>query len=89
MRQSMDWILAAVANKTRSIRDQIECGFISAVSRSVRGEDFSGRTGTVRLEALTGDREGQHRITADTALRLAYFFGGDAQTWLNSAKPFC
>ena len=48
-----------------------------------------------RLEQLTGDRQGQHSIrindivlerrgiSADTALRLCRFFGGDAQSWLN------
>ena len=46
-----------------------------------------------RLEALKGDRKGQHSIreivhgkrsiTADTALRLGKFFGISAQYWLN------
>lgn len=35
---------------------------------------------TSRINAIVNGRRG---ITADTALRLARFFGGDAQTWLN------
>ena len=47
-----------------------------------------------RLEALKGNRQGQHSIrineivhgkrtiTAETALRLAAFFGTDAQSWV-------
>ena len=27
-------------------------------------------------------------ITADTALRLAYYFGGDAQSWLNLQSTY-
>ena len=33
-----------------------------------------------RLNDIVLERRG---VTADTALRLAAFFGGDAQTWLN------
>lgn len=33
-----------------------------------------------RINDIVLERRG---ITADTALRLAHFFGGDAQSWLN------
>lgn len=33
-----------------------------------------------RVNDIVLERRG---VTADTALRLAHFFGGDAQTWLN------
>ncbi|STZ13616.1 Uncharacterized HTH-type transcriptional regulator ybaQ [Moraxella caviae] len=33
-----------------------------------------------RINEIVRERRG---ITADTALRLARYFGGDAQTWLN------
>jgi addiction module HigA family antidote len=35
---------------------------------------------TPRLNEVARERRG---ITADTALRLARYFGGDAQSWLN------
>jgi antitoxin HigA-1 len=35
---------------------------------------------TPRLNEVVRERRG---ITADTALRLARYFGGDAQSWLN------
>ena len=35
------------------------------------------------LEALKGDWAGQHGITVYTTLRLAAFFGTDAQSWGN------
>jgi plasmid maintenance system antidote protein VapI len=34
------------------------------------------------LEALGGNRKGQRRITADTALRLARYFNMTPQYWL-------
>ena len=33
-----------------------------------------------RINDIVLERRG---VSADTALRLAYFFGGDAQSWLN------
>jgi proteic killer suppression protein len=48
-----------------------------------------------RLEALRGNRKGRYNIrindvvrgrrgvSADTAMRLARYFGGDARSWLN------
>jgi len=53
-----------------------------------------------RLEKLGGDRSGQHsirvneivhgkrRITADTALRLARYFGTSDRFWLNLQSRF-
>lgn len=35
---------------------------------------------TARIDEIVRERRG---ITADTALRLARFFGADAQSWLN------
>ncbi len=38
------------------------------------------RVPATRLHEIVKERRG---ITADTAMRLARFFGGDAQSWLN------
>ncbi|HRH77674.1 MAG TPA: HigA family addiction module antitoxin, partial [Cellvibrionaceae bacterium] len=38
------------------------------------------RVPATRLHKITNQRRS---ITADTALRLARYFGGDAQSWLN------
>jgi antitoxin HigA-1 len=37
----------------------------------------------VPTNRITGILNGQRAITADTALRLAHFFGTSAQFWLN------
>lgn len=38
-----------------------------------------------RINDIVRERRG---ITADTALRLARYFGGDAQTWLNLQSTY-
>lgn len=38
-----------------------------------------------RINDIVREKRG---ITADTALRLARFFGGDAQTWLNLQSTY-
>ena len=38
-----------------------------------------------RINDIVRERRG---ITADTALRLAHYFGGDAQTWLNLQSTY-
>lgn len=38
-----------------------------------------------RINDIVRERRG---ITADTALRLAQYFGGDAQSWLNLQKTY-
>lgn len=37
-----------------------------------------------RINEIVRERRG---ITADTAMRLARYFGGDARSWLNLQKP--
>jgi addiction module HigA family antidote len=41
-----------------------------------------------RLEKLSGDRKGPRGIRADTALRLARYFGTTADFWLNLQKDY-
>jgi addiction module HigA family antidote len=38
-----------------------------------------------RINDIVLERRG---VTADTALRLSYFFGGDAQSWLNLQSTY-
>lgn len=40
---------------------------------------------TTRINDVVREKRG---ITADTALRLALYFGGDAQSWLNLQSQF-
>jgi len=40
---------------------------------------------TTRLHEIVNERRS---VTADTALRLARYFGGDAQSWLNLQTAF-
>ncbi len=43
------------------------------------------RVPATRLHEIVKERRG---ITADTAMRLARFFGGDAQSWLNLQSAY-
>lgn len=43
------------------------------------------RAPATRLHEIVNE---QRSITADTALRLAQFFGGDAQSWLNLQSAY-
>jgi addiction module HigA family antidote len=60
------------------------------------GEHLAAKLGTLNMSAtelarrisvptnrVTGILNGQRAITADTALRLAHFFGTSAESWLN------
>jgi addiction module HigA family antidote len=43
------------------------------------------RVPATRLHEIVKERRA---VTADTAMRLARFFGGDAQSWLNLQSAF-
>lgn len=43
------------------------------------------RVTPARINGIVRERRG---VTADTALRLARYFGGDAQSWLNPQSRF-
>lgn len=47
-----------------------------------------GRNIQVPTNRITAILNGQRRITGDTALRLAHFFGTSAQFWLNLQKLY-
>jgi antitoxin HigA-1 len=54
--------------------------YIEPLGLSVNALAIALRVPSTRLHEITRERRG---ITADTALRLARYFGGDAQSWLN------
>ncbi|MEX0731957.1 MAG: HigA family addiction module antitoxin [Aquisalimonadaceae bacterium] len=54
--------------------------YLAPLGLSVNALATSLRVPSTRLHEITRERRG---ITADTALRLARYFGGDAQSWLN------
>ena len=54
--------------------------FLKPASLSVNALAKALRVPTPRINDIVLQRRG---ITADTAMRLARYFGGDAQSWLN------
>lgn len=54
--------------------------YLAPLGLSVNALALALRVPSTRLYAIVNERR---RITADTALRLARYFGGDAQSWLN------
>jgi addiction module HigA family antidote len=54
--------------------------YLLPLEMSVNALAMQLRIPATRLHEITKERRG---ITADTAMRLAHYFGGDAQSWLN------
>jgi len=54
--------------------------YLGPLNLSVNGLAQALRVPATRLHEIVKERRA---ITADTALRLARYFGGDAQTWMN------
>jgi len=54
--------------------------YLGPLDLSVNGLAQALRVPATRLHEIVKERRA---ITADTALRLARYFGGDAQTWMN------
>src|SRR5579864_1519172 len=54
--------------------------FLRPAGLSANGLAKALRVPTPRINDIVRERRG---ITADTAMRLARYFGGDAQSWLN------
>ena len=54
--------------------------YLLPLGMSVNALAMQLRIPATRLHEITKERRG---ITADTAMRLARYFGGDAQSWLN------
>jgi addiction module HigA family antidote len=54
--------------------------FLAPAGMSVNALATALRVPATRLHEIVNERRG---ISADTAMRLARYFGGDAQSWLN------
>jgi addiction module HigA family antidote len=54
--------------------------YLLPLEMSVNALAMQLRIPATRLHEITKERRG---ITTDTAMRLAHYFGGDAQSWLN------
>lgn len=54
--------------------------YLGPLDMSVNGLAQALRVPATRLHEIVKERRA---ITADTALRLARYFGGDAQSWMN------
>ncbi len=59
--------------------------FLTPLDMSVNALAIQLRVPATRLHEIVKERRG---ITADTAMRLARYFGGDAQSWLNLQSSY-
>lgn len=59
--------------------------FLAPLALSVNALAQSLRVPTTRLHEIVKERRA---VTPDTALRLARYFGGDAQSWLNLQSSY-
>jgi addiction module HigA family antidote len=59
--------------------------YLVPLGMSVNGLATRLRVPTTRLHEIVKERRA---ITADTAMRLAQYFGGDAQSWLNLQSAY-
>ena len=59
--------------------------YLQPLSISVNALAVKLRVPATRLHEIVKERRS---VTADTAMRLARFFGGDAQSWLNLQSSY-
>jgi addiction module HigA family antidote len=59
--------------------------FLKPVGMSVNALAQGLRVPATRLHEIVNERRA---VSADTAMRLAQYFGGDAQSWLNLQAAF-
>ena len=59
--------------------------YLTPLGMSVNALATKLRVPTTRLHEIVKERRA---ITADTAMRLAQYFGGDAQSWLNLQSAY-
>lgn len=59
--------------------------FLDPLGMSVNALAQQLRVPATRLHEIVNERRG---VSADTAMRLARFFGGDAQSWLNLQSAY-
>ncbi|HEY1075198.1 MAG TPA: HigA family addiction module antitoxin [Fontimonas sp.] len=70
------------SNKMRAVHpgEILREDFLAPAGMSVNALATALRVPATRLHEIVNERRG---ISADTAMRLARYFGGDAQSWLN------
>lgn len=59
--------------------------FLGPLSLSVNALAQALRVPSTRLHEIVKERRS---VTADTAMRLAIYFGGDAESWMNLQSTF-
>jgi addiction module HigA family antidote len=59
--------------------------YLAPLAMSVNALAIKLRVPATRLHEIVKERRA---ITADTAMRLAQYFGGDAQSWLNLQSAY-
>ena len=59
--------------------------YLAPLGMSVNALAMQLRIPATRLHEITKERRS---VTADTAMRLARYFGGDAQSWLNLQSSY-
>ena len=59
--------------------------YLLPLGMSVNALAIQLRIPATRLHEITKERRS---VTADTAMRLAHYFGGDAQSWLNLQSSY-
>lgn len=74
--------MAKPSNKMRAVHpgEILREDFLAPAEMSVNALATALRVPATRLHEIVNERRG---ISADTAMRLARYFGGDAQSWLN------
>ncbi len=74
--------MANPTNKMRAVHpgEILREDFLAPAGMSVNALATALRVPATRLHEIVNERRG---ISADTAMRLARYFGGDAQSWLN------
>lgn len=77
----------AIVNGMRPIHpgEILREDFLQPLGMSVNALALALRVPSTRLHEIVKERRA---ITPDTALRLARYFGGDAQSWLNLQSAF-
>lgn len=79
--------MARPINKMRPVHpgEILREDYLAPLNMSVHALATALRVPATRLHEIVNERRG---ISADTAARLARYFGGDAQSWLNLQSTY-
>lgn len=79
--------MARPTNKMRPVHpgEILREDFLAPAGMSVNALAAAIRVPATRLHEIVNERRG---VSADTAMRLARYFGGDAQSWLNLQSAY-